>query len=53
MPRGRVVGGDERPHAGEGKTDAKAGYVVAETAQLCRDLAVTDADADLVRSLPC
>jgi hypothetical protein len=33
-------------YAGEGKTDAKDAYVIAETARLHRDLAVIDADTD-------
>ena len=38
-------------YVGEGKTDAKDAYVIAETARLRRDLAVIDADTDLVRHL--
>ena len=38
-------------YAGEGKTDAKDAYVIADTARLRRDLAVVDHDTDLVRNL--
>jgi transposase len=38
-------------YAGEGKTDAKDAYVIAETARLRRDLAAIGADTDLVRNL--
>ncbi len=38
-------------YVGEGKTDAKDAYVIAETARLRRDLAVIDTDTDLVRNL--
>ena len=38
--RGRRMSG---AYAGEGKTDAKDAYVIAETARLRRDLAVIDA----------
>ena len=38
-------------YVGEGKTDAKDAHVIAETARLRRDLAVIDADTDLVRNL--
>jgi transposase len=38
-------------YVGEGKTDAKDAYLIAETARLRRDLAVIDADTDLVRNL--
>jgi hypothetical protein len=48
---GRVVAAMSSAFAGEGKTDAKDAYVIAETARLRRDLAVIDADSDLVRSL--
>lgn len=36
---------------GEGKTDAKDSYVIAETARLRRDLSVIDTGSDLVRTL--
>jgi transposase len=48
---GRVVAAMSAAYAGEGKTDAKDSYVIAETARLRRDLAVIDADTDLVRHL--
>lgn len=48
---GRVVAAMSAAYAGEGKTDAKDAYVIAETARLRRDLAVIDADTDLVRHL--
>jgi transposase len=48
---GRVVAAMSAAYTGEGKTDAKDAYVIAETARLRRDLAVIDADTDLVRSL--
>jgi transposase len=46
-----VVAAMSRAYAGEGKTDAKDAYVIAETARLRGDLAVIDADTDLVRNL--
>jgi hypothetical protein len=48
---GRVVAAMSAGYAGEGKTDAKDAYVIAETARLRRDLAAIDADTDLVRNL--
>lgn len=48
---GRVVAAMSAAYAGEGKTDAKDAYVIAETARLRRDLAGIDADTDLVRNL--
>lgn len=48
---GRVVAAMSAAYSGEGKTDAKDAYVIAETARLRRDLAVIDADTDLVRDL--
>src|SRR5215208_5729610 len=48
---GRVVAAMSAAYVGEGKTDAKDARVIAETARLRRDLAVIDADTDLVRSL--
>jgi transposase len=48
---GRVVAAMSTAYAGEGKTDAKDAYVIAETARLRRDLAAIDADTDLVRNL--
>lgn len=48
---GRVVAAMSHAYAGEGKPDAKDAYVIAETARLRRDLAVIDADSDLVAVL--
>ena len=48
---GRVVAAMSAAYAGEGKTDAKDAYVIAETARLRRDLAVIDTGTDLVRNL--
>jgi transposase len=48
---GRVVAAMSAAYAGEGKTDAKDAYVIAETARLRRDLSVIDTDTDLVRDL--
>jgi transposase len=48
---GRVVAAMSAAYGGEGKTDAKDAYVIAETARLRRDLAVIDAGTDLVRKL--
>ncbi len=48
---GRVVAAMSAAYVGEGKTDAKDAYVIAETARLRGDLAVIDADTDLVRNL--
>jgi transposase len=48
---GRVVAAMSAAYTGEGKTDAKDAYVIAETARLRRDLAVIDAGTDLVRNL--
>jgi transposase len=48
---GRVVAAMSSAYAGEGKTDAKDAYVIADTARLRRDLAVVDHDTDLVRNL--
>ena len=45
---GRVVAAMSAAYVGEGKTDAKDAHVIAETARLRRDLAVIDADTDLV-----
>ncbi|MDQ3577498.1 MAG: IS110 family transposase, partial [Actinomycetota bacterium] len=46
---GRVVAAMSSAYVGEGKTDAKDAYVIAETARIRRDLAVIDRDTDLVR----
>jgi transposase len=48
---GRMVAAMSSGYAGEGKTDAKDAYVIADTARLRRDLAVVDHDTDLVRNL--
>ncbi len=48
---GRVVAAMSAAYAGEGKTDAKDAYVIAETARLRRDLPVIDTDTELVRQL--
>jgi transposase len=48
---GRVVAAMSAAFTGEGKTDTKDAYVIAETARLRRDLAIVDADTDLVRNL--
>jgi hypothetical protein len=48
---GRVVAAMSASYAGEGKTDAKDSYVIAETARLRRDLSVVDTGTDLVRNL--
>ena len=48
---GRVVAAMSAAYVGEGKTDSKDAYVIAETARLRSDLAVIDADTDLVRNL--
>jgi transposase len=48
---GRVISAMSAAHAGEGKTDAKDSYVIAETARLRRDLSVVDTGTDLVRKL--
>ena len=48
---GRVVAAMSAAYTGEGKTDAKDAYVIAETARIRADLAVIDADTDVVRAL--
>ena len=48
---GRIVSAMSRAYPGEGKTDAKDAYVIAETARIRRDLPVIDHDTDLVRNL--
>jgi transposase len=48
---GRVVAAMSAAYAGEGKTDAKDAYVIAETARLRQDLSVIDTGTDLVREL--
>lgn len=48
---GRVVAAMSAAYTGEGKTDSKDAYVIAETARIRTDLAIVDADTDLVRTL--
>ncbi len=48
---GRVVATMSTAYTGEGKTDAKDAYIIAETARLRRDLTVIDHSTDLVRNL--
>lgn len=48
---GRVVAAISAAFTGEGKTDTKDDFVIAETARLRRDLPVVDRDTDLVRNL--
>ncbi len=48
---GRVVSVMSSAFTGEGKTDAKDGHVIAETARLRRDLSVVDQVSDLARNL--
>ncbi len=48
---GRVVAAMSAAYAGEGKTDAKDAYVIAETARIRTNLAVVDCNSDLVRTL--
>lgn len=48
---GRVVAAMSHAYKGEGKTDAKDAYVIAETVRIRRDLTVIDQDTDLVRNL--
>jgi transposase len=48
---GRVVAAMSEAYTGEGKTDAKDAYVIAETARHRHDLALIDQDTDLVRNL--
>jgi len=48
---GRVVAAMSAAYAGEGKTDAKDAFVIAETARIRRDLVVVDHGSELVRSL--
>ncbi|MDP7706885.1 IS110 family transposase [Mycobacterium sp. TY815] len=48
---GRVVAAMSAAYAGEGKTDAKDAYVIAETTRLRRDLSVIDTGTDLIRNL--
>ena len=48
---GRVVAAMSAAYTGEGKTDAKDAYVIAETARRRRDLSMVDTGTDLVREL--
>ena len=48
---GRLVAAMSGAYAGEGKTDPKDAYVIAETARLRRNLPVIDRKTDLVRNL--
>jgi len=48
---GRVVNTMSAGYTGEGKTDAKDAYVIAETLRLRRDLPVVDTVTDLTREL--
>ena len=48
---GRVAAAMSAAYAGEGQTDAKDAYVIAETARLRRDLSVIDTGTDLIRNL--
>jgi hypothetical protein len=48
---GRIVSAMSSAYPGEGKTDAKDAYVIAETARIRGDLPVIDQDSDLVRNL--
>jgi transposase len=48
---GRVVAAMSAAYTGEGKTDTKDAYVIAETARIRRDLTVVDPSTDLVRNL--
>lgn len=47
---GRVVAAMSAAYTGEGKTDAKDAYVIAETARIRRDLTVIDHSTDLMRN---
>ena len=48
---GRVVAAMSSAYTGEGRTDTKDAYVIAETVRIRRDLTVIDYDTDLVRDL--
>jgi transposase len=48
---GRMIAAMSAAFAGEGKTDAKDAYVIAQTARMRRDLTAIDAESDLVRNL--
>lgn len=48
---GRVVAAMSGAYVGEGKTDVKDAFVIAETARLRRDLTAVDTTTDLARDL--
>jgi Transposase len=48
---GRGVAAMNAAYVGEGKTDAKDAYVIAETARLRGDLPIIDTDTPLIREL--
>lgn len=48
---GRLVNAMAAAYTGEGKTDAKDAYVIAETARIRTDLSVVDTDTELVATL--
>jgi transposase len=48
---GRVVATMSTAYTGEGKTDAKDAYIIAETARLRRDLTIINHSTDLIRNL--
>jgi transposase len=48
---GRVVATMSTAYTGEGKTDAKDAYIIAETARLRRDLTIIDHSTDPIRNL--
>jgi hypothetical protein len=48
---GRLVSVMSHGYAGEGKTDAKDAYVIAETVRYRRDLPLVERDSELVREL--
>jgi transposase len=48
---GRTVAAMSAAYAGEGKTDAKDAYIIAETARIRRDLRVVGRDSDMVCNL--
>ena len=51
---GRVVAAMSAAYAGEGKTDAKDAYVIAETARVCAAICRSStAGTDLVRTWRC
>lgn len=48
---GRVVATMSTAYTGEGKTDAKDAYVIAETVRVRRDLSIIDQASEVVRNL--